>query len=96
MIADLVSPKHKVNLTNPDKVVLVEIFQVSGPSRIGPMAASRKLTSVETFCGVSVVDGKQWEELRRYNINELYKLIPQKGEEEESAGAEGAVPAEST
>ncbi|KAM6536585.1 hypothetical protein FALCPG4_002577 [Fusarium falciforme] len=74
MIADLVSPKHKVNLTSPDKVVLVEIFQ--------------------TFCGVSVVDGKQWEELRRYNINELYKLIPQK--EEESAGAEGAAPAEST
>ncbi|EWZ92731.1 hypothetical protein FOWG_05768 [Fusarium oxysporum f. sp. lycopersici MN25] len=31
-IADLVSPKHKVNLTSPDKVVLVEIFQVSGPS----------------------------------------------------------------
>lgn len=29
-IADLVSPKHKVNLSNPDKVVLVEIFQVSG------------------------------------------------------------------
>lgn len=29
-IADLVNPKHKVNLSNPDKVVLVEIFQVSG------------------------------------------------------------------
>ncbi|KAL2694600.1 hypothetical protein Neosp_001185 [[Neocosmospora] mangrovei] len=94
MIADMVSPKYKVNLTSPDKVVLVEIFQVSGPSRIGPMAASRKLTSVETFCGVSVVDGKQWEDLRRYNINELYKLVPQK--EEEPAGAEGAAPAEST
>jgi hypothetical protein len=28
-IAGLVSPKHKVNLGSPDKVVLVEIFQVS-------------------------------------------------------------------
>ncbi|KAM0551960.1 hypothetical protein ACHAPJ_008068 [Fusarium lateritium] len=53
-IADLVSPKHKVNLTSPDKVVLVEIFQ--------------------TFCGVSVVDGKESEELKRYNLNELYKV----------------------
>ncbi|KAF4345780.1 dihydropteroate synthase [Fusarium beomiforme] len=58
-IADLVSPKHKVNLASPDKVVLVEIFQ---------------LTSVETFCGVSVVDGKESEELKRYNLNELYKV----------------------
>ncbi|KAF4995662.1 hypothetical protein FGRMN_4972 [Fusarium graminum] len=58
-IADLVKPKHKVNLTNPDKVVLVEIFQ---------------LTSVKTFCGVSVVDGKESEELKRYNLNELYKV----------------------
>lgn len=47
------------------------------------MAASRKLTSVETFCGVSVVDGEQWKELKRYNINELYKK-----EEKESAAAE--------
>jgi tRNA acetyltransferase TAN1 len=29
MIASLVKPQHKVNLSNPDKVVLVEIFQVS-------------------------------------------------------------------
>lgn len=42
-IADLVSPKHKVNLSNPDKVVLVEIFQVSGPpSRIPPIAVLRQ------------------------------------------------------
>ncbi|KAF4453557.1 hypothetical protein F53441_3803 [Fusarium austroafricanum] len=53
-IADLVSPKHKVDLTSPDKVVLVEIFQ--------------------TFCGVSVVDGKESEKLKRYNLNELYKV----------------------
>ncbi|KAH6982802.1 hypothetical protein BKA56DRAFT_331591 [Ilyonectria sp. MPI-CAGE-AT-0026] len=70
-VAGLVSPKHKVNLGNPDKVILVEIFQ--------------------TFCGVSVVDGKQWEELKRYNLNELYKLA---SETKKDAPAEGA--AEST
>ncbi|KAF4985388.1 hypothetical protein FDECE_16586 [Fusarium decemcellulare] len=67
-IADLISPNHKVNLTSPDKVVLVEIFQTS--------------------CGVSVVDGKQWEELRRYNINELYKLASE--EKKSEPAAEGA------
>ncbi|KAL9572970.1 hypothetical protein ACKAV7_002655 [Fusarium commune] len=76
-IADLVSPKHKVNLTSPDKVVLIEIFQ---------------LTSVETFCGVSVVDGKESEELKRYNLNELYKVAledkKQKGKPEGEGVAE--------
>lgn len=28
-VASFVSPRHKVNLTQPDKVILVEIFQVS-------------------------------------------------------------------
>jgi tRNA acetyltransferase TAN1 len=27
-IAEMIDPKHKVNLTNPDKVILVEVFQV--------------------------------------------------------------------
>lgn len=26
------------------------------------------------FCGVSVVDGIEWESLKRYNVNELYRL----------------------
>ncbi|KAJ4255046.1 hypothetical protein NW762_009850 [Fusarium torreyae] len=64
-IADLVSPKHKVNLTSPDKVVLVEIFQ--------------------TFCGVTVVDGKESEELKRYNLNELYKVALEEKKSEPTA-----------
>ncbi|KAL7892850.1 hypothetical protein HDV64DRAFT_263551 [Trichoderma sp. TUCIM 5745] len=54
MIASMVKPEHKVNLRTPDKVILVEIFQM--------------------FCGISVVDGKEWEELKRYNINALYDM----------------------
>lgn len=53
-IASLVGPRHKVNLGNPDKVVLVEVFQL--------------------FCGISVVDGKEWEALKRYNVNALYAM----------------------
>lgn len=29
-IAGLIGPHHKVNLTAPDKVILVEVFQVCG------------------------------------------------------------------
>ncbi|UNI17351.1 hypothetical protein JDV02_003698 [Purpureocillium takamizusanense] len=53
-IAGLVDVRHKVNLGNPDKVILVEIFQL--------------------FCGISVVDGKEWEALKRYNMNALYGM----------------------
>lgn len=28
MIANLVGPRHKVQLTKPDKIIVVEIFQV--------------------------------------------------------------------
>ncbi|KAH6890971.1 hypothetical protein B0T10DRAFT_298339 [Thelonectria olida] len=73
-IAGLVSPKHKVNLGNPDKVVLVEIFQM--------------------YCGISVVDGKQWEELKRYNLNELYKLASETNKKDESGPPDAAAATE--
>ncbi|KAK3301492.1 uncharacterized protein B0H64DRAFT_39912 [Chaetomium fimeti] len=47
--------RHKVNLTSPDKVILIDIYQVSA----------------ESVCGMSVVDG-DWDELKRYNLTELY------------------------
>ncbi|CAH0015839.1 unnamed protein product [Clonostachys rhizophaga] len=53
-IAQVVDPKHKVNLSKPDKSVLVEVFQ--------------------SFCGMSVVDGPEFEALKRYNVNEIYRL----------------------
>ncbi|KAG5927243.1 hypothetical protein E4U42_002418 [Claviceps africana] len=53
-IANLIDGRHKVNLSSPDKVILVEIFQL--------------------FCGISVVDGKQWVALKRYNMSALYDL----------------------
>lgn len=32
------------------------------------------LTGAQLHCGISVVDGKEWELLKKYNVNELYSL----------------------
>lgn len=37
----------------------------------------------QLFCGISVVDGKEWEALKRYNVNALYGMSP---EEKSAAG----------
>lgn len=69
-IAGLINDdRHKVNLTTPDKVILVEIYQVSNnpESEYVPLS----LTLVQTVCGISVVDG-DWDELKRFNLTELY------------------------
>lgn len=43
---------------------------------------------MQLYCGVSVVDSKQWEALKKYNINELYMLKdPAKGEPAKDASA---------
>ncbi|ROV89337.1 hypothetical protein VMCG_09648 [Cytospora schulzeri] len=67
-IADLVDTQHKVDLGNPDKVILVDIYQ--------------------TVCGFSVVPG-DWEQLKRYNLTELYKLSTA-GKEVATGGDEGS------
>jgi tRNA acetyltransferase TAN1 len=75
----MVDDMHKVNLTSPDRVIIVEIYQV----RLGLMGVpamgrctdiiSRLLTHVsQTVCGMSVVGG-DWEELKRFNLAELYQ-----------------------
>ncbi|KFA45785.1 hypothetical protein S40293_07345 [Stachybotrys chartarum IBT 40293] len=64
-VAGLIRPEHKVNLGQPDKVILVEVFQ--------------------NFAGMSVVDGREWEALKRFNVNELYKLSEVKDDGETTA-----------
>lgn len=76
LIASLVGPRHKVDLTNPDKFILVEIFQVS-VTRF--CVCLSMLTFSQTFCGMSVVEG-DWNELKRYNIRELYEAATAKAE----------------
>lgn len=38
------------------------------------------------FCGISVVDGREWEALKRYNVNSLY-LMPRAGSTDEAGGS---------
>ncbi|KAK6952671.1 hypothetical protein Daesc_004962 [Daldinia eschscholtzii] len=58
-VASLIVSRHKVNLTSPDKVILIDIYQI------------RTNKSRQTFCGMSVVDG-DWDSLKRYNLHEIY------------------------
>jgi tRNA acetyltransferase TAN1 len=49
------------------------------------------LIAYQLFCGVSVVDGKEWESLKRYNVNELYRLaFQEKGINEKDATGTGS------
>ncbi|KAK3689990.1 hypothetical protein B0T22DRAFT_441427 [Podospora appendiculata] len=61
---------HKVNLTAPDKVILVDLYQ--------------------GVCSMSVVDG-DWDELKRYNITEIYGLAAKRKASEREAKPEKAV-----
>ncbi|KAI8171922.1 tRNA acetyltransferase TAN1, partial [Colletotrichum sp. SAR 10_75] len=49
-IASIIDQRHNVNLSNPDKVILVDIFQ--------------------SYCGMSVINGSDWDGLKKLNINE--------------------------
>ncbi|KKF96331.1 tRNA acetyltransferase TAN1 [Ceratocystis platani] len=53
-VAGQVSLPHKVNLTSPDKMVLIELFR--------------------NIAGISVVEGADFERLRKFNLDSIYKL----------------------
>lgn len=66
-VANLIHDDHKVDLSKPDKTILVEVYQ--------------------NVCGLAVVDNK-WDELKRYNLNELY--TPTEARKAEAAAASAA------
>ena len=91
-IASSIGDVHKVNLTKPDKVILVEIYQVCYYPQLSTFPKAPKSMSwhavirytfveplanswTKTVCGMSVVPG-DWEELKRYNLAELYQPAP--------------------
>lgn len=45
------------------------------------------------FCGISVVDGAEWESLKRYNMNELYRLTSDVQSQDEPKAEEGTTSA---
>lgn len=91
LMAGLVGQPHKVDLKNYDLLITVEIYQVSFPSHAyskqtgernivayGPDALT---TRPQNICGVSVVDHR-FEELKRYNIAEIFDPTPKEAPKE--------------
>lgn len=111
LVASLVASTHKVDLTKPDKVIIVEIYQVSTrhcflallcltnnlhfrrpsfhvmcasshslPARfdtfsscIEACTAANTIGRHQTICGMSIVDSTEWENLKRFNLAEIYQ-----------------------
>ncbi|KAL5597039.1 hypothetical protein BROUX41_006294 [Berkeleyomyces rouxiae] len=77
-VAGQISLPHKVNLTNPNKIVLIDIFR--------------------NIAGMSVVDGGDFERLRKFNLDSIYKLaldeaaVSRKEAKPESESTEMPVP----
>lgn len=97
-MASLIGSNHKVDLTKPEKVIIVEIYQVntitsndqlsvsSGRLPSGGIAFSWQFAQAtclflsilthfgvrQTICGMSVVEA-DWENLKRYNLTEIYQ-----------------------
>ena len=77
-MAALVGPKHKVNLGAPDKVILIEIYKVGlAPGAIAGESPILTLC-LQNHCGMSIVDGPRWEGMKKYNMNELYRIAGEK------------------
>lgn len=72
-VANSIHDDHKVDLTKPNKTILIEVYQ--------------------NVCGLAVVDNK-WDELKRYNLNELYTPTEQRRKEAAEAEAVGGEDAE--
>lgn len=92
--------RHKVDLTKPDKVIIVEIYQVR-PFTFLPDVGMEILTSSEqTLCGMSVVGGSDWENLKKFNIAEIYQPAstrnPAAGKSQLAGGNEVEAKAETT
>ncbi|KAK0611161.1 hypothetical protein B0T14DRAFT_571081 [Immersiella caudata] len=84
--AGLVDQKlHKVNLTSPDYVIVIDIYQ-AGPHLISlrsEQITRAELTIRQTACGMCVV-GRDWEELKKYNLSELYGVSTEEAKEKDS------------
>jgi hypothetical protein len=75
---------HRVDLTQPDKTIIVEIYQVCLPQHSSLSCLDRSpmiyrineysfayIIFLQTVCGMSVVGG-DWDKLKRFNLAELY------------------------
>jgi hypothetical protein len=92
MIAGLVGQPHRVDLKNYDLLITVEIYQVGILQATGEMLRWCWLLT-QNICGVSVVDHR-FEELKRYNISEIFDPTPKEAVKEDKAEVTAEVEAE--
>ena len=82
-VADLVGKPHTVDLKRYDRLILVDVYRVStGAIQLVAViqASRRNLTCVvQNIMGMSIV-GSDYEDLKRYNIAEIYEPTPPKPE----------------
>ena len=97
-MASLIGSNHKVDLTKPEKVIIVEIYQVITLTSNDQISVSTMEIAIQrhrlfmavhsssylflsilthfgvrqTICGMSVVEA-DWENLKRYNLAEIYQ-----------------------
>lgn len=101
-LAGLVGQPHRVDLKNYDLLITVEIYKVGFASATASHRR-RMLPHVEmlhcdadyqtqNICGVSVVDHR-FEELKRYNISEIFDPTPKEEAVKEKDKAEVQVSA---
>lgn len=89
MVAGLVGQPHKVDLKNYDLLITVEIYQVGTMTETKRVESLERMADIEmqNICGASVVDHR-FEELKRYNIAEIFDPTP-KEEANQTAIGEG-------
>jgi hypothetical protein len=80
MVAGLVGQPHKVDLKNYDLLITIEIYQVCVLCWCTPTIGKASVCAdnnvlFQNICGVSVVDHR-FEELKRYNISEIFDPTP--------------------
>ena len=84
-----------MDLDKPDKVVLIEVYQVRLLQSWCLFSEAVTNNARQNAVGMSVVDGDYWNELKRYNLTELYSHASKQGREEAKPSVdEGAKPSD--
>ncbi|KAM0715850.1 hypothetical protein Q7P37_008364 [Cladosporium fusiforme] len=95
LVAGLVGQPHKVDLKNYDLLIMVEIYQQNkqfcyqSPSIARVSRADKDNFHHQNICGVSVVDHR-YEELKRYNLAEIFDPTPKDEAAVKAEGSTGA------
>lgn len=78
-VASIVGPGHQVDLKNYELLIIVEVYQVS--LHAASAIQCQLMLNLQNICGVSVVD-TAFDELKRFNLAEIYDPTPREVHQE--------------